>query len=542
MSSAPIVIVGAGPTGVLLACELARRGIEVRIIDKAPAAANESRAGGVHSRTLELFHRLGIADELVSAGNPVGAFNVSAGGRRVLRVDFGRLDGPFPFMLHVPQYETQRVLDTLLRRLGVEIERGVELDGLQQGAGGVVLTTRQGGLTSTLPAAHVVGCDGAHSTVRHELGLRFEGQGYGQDWIGADVEVDWAYPESEAQVFASRAGVLACFPFGGGRWRVIAPQVADRAEERARPDLDEVRALVNQRGPAGVVISNPSWLGAFRAARRSAPHYRAGRVFLAGDAVHIHSPAAGQGMNTGLGDAANLGWKLALVAAGRAPEELLDTYETERAPVARQVIALTHSLVRLFGNPPLSPPARWARDHVLPPVSQARHAQAEIAARFGQHRVSYRTSPLSAGSGRSGLRPGDRAPDASVPLPGGGVTSAFELFRHPGHTAFVAPSHRDPTPLGSLSAYHDDLRVVAVEPAQALARRYGLKAGRACVVRPDGYVGYLGPAAGVSGYLSRIALRGTSGTAASAPPVDLRHREAEGPGLLGAAGVSPGRR
>lgn len=527
MSTEPIVIVGAGPTGVLLACELARRGSPVRIIEKAPAPSDESRAGGVHSRTLELFDRLGIADELVCAGNRVGAFNVSAGGRRVLRADFRRLDGPFPFMLHVPQYETQRVLDAHLERLGVQIERGVEVVGLHHEPEGVVLTTRQGGVTSTVSASHVVGCDGAHSTVRHALGLPFDGQGYGQDWIGADVEVDWAFPESEAHVFASRRGVLACFPFGGGRWRVFAPQVADRAEQRARPDLDEVRALVDQRGPAGMAIANPTWLGAFRAARRSAPRYRAGRVFLAGDAVHIHSPAAGQGMNTGLGDAANLGWKLALAAAGRAPEALLRTYEAERAPVARQVITLTHCLVRLFGNPPLPAPARWARDHILPLVSQAGPAQAEIAARFAQHRVSYRTSPLTTGSARSGPRPGDRAPDASVRCPGGEATSAFELFRHTGHTAFCAPSPDHPTPLGSPHFSHPGhLRVVEVDPGSALARRYGLMAGFVCVVRPDGYIGYLGPAAGVTAYLSQVAPQATPGRATSGGLGGLLPREA----------------
>jgi len=489
MNQHPIVIVGAGPTGALLACELARRGTEVRLIEKAPAPATESRAGGVHSRTLELFQRLGIVDELLAAGNPIRALSFRSGTRRIGGVDFACLDGPYPFMLHLPQYETQRVLDRYLERLGVQVERGVELLQLSQDQDGVSLRTRQGSGEGAISASYVVGCDGAHSTVRHQLGMPFEGQGYENDWLGADVDVDWEYPDWEAQVFAGPRGVLACFPFGRGHWRVFAPMVADRSEEHAPPSLEEMRALVGERGPAHMHIDNPTWLGVFRASRRSAPHYRQGRVFLAGDAVHIHSPAAGQGMNTGLGDAANLGWKLALVADGRAPESLLDTYEPERAPVARQVIEATHRLVKIFGQ--TSPLKLRLRDCLLPRLMSNPLAQRKIAGRLSQHSVSYRGGPLAIPCRSEGpVHSGDRAPDVTGLQRNGEVTSLFALIRRPGHTVFVACDANAgadglPALLQRLAAYEDALSVFSVDPADPLARRYGLKAGWACAIRPE---------------------------------------------------------
>ncbi|MDP8969493.1 MAG: FAD-dependent monooxygenase, partial [Actinomycetota bacterium] len=213
MSGEPVVIVGAGPTGALLGIELARRGADLRIIDKAPAPPTESRAGGVQSRTLELFARLGIVDELLSMGNRVTAINYYSGTKPMMRVDYRHLDGPYPFMLHVPQFETQRLLDDHLERLGVQVERGVELVHLSQHPAGVsVMAQEPTAARHEIAASYVVGCDGAHSAVRHQLQMSFDGQAYGGDWLGADVEVDWEYPESEMHVFTSPAGVLACLP------------------------------------------------------------------------------------------------------------------------------------------------------------------------------------------------------------------------------------------------------------------------------------------------------------------------------------------
>jgi 2-polyprenyl-6-methoxyphenol hydroxylase-like FAD-dependent oxidoreductase len=527
MISEPIVVVGAGPAGALLGIELARRGADVRIIEKAPAPSMESRAGGVQSRTLELFDRLGIVDELLSIGNRVLAINYYSEFRRIMRIEHRHLDGPYPFMLHVPQYETQRVLDGCLERLGVPVERGVELVDLSHDHNGVKLIASRGNAgRQELSASYVVGCDGAHSTVRHQLQMPFEGSPYEWDWLGADVEVDWEYPESEVNIFISSSGVLACLPYGGGRWRLVTPKVENGPDDNRPPDLDLIRSIVDQRGPASMMIDKPTWIGAFRASRRSAPHYRQGRVFLAGDAVHIHSPAAGQGMNTGLGDAANLGWKLGLVATGQAPESLLDTYEPERAPVARGVIALTHSFVQVLDS---TSPWRGLRDRVLPLASGSRLVQRQLSSRLSQQCVSYRGGPLAPSKGRSigrspAIQAGDRAPQVTGLRLGGEDTSLFELISRPEHTVLVDTRliAGGSSLIDTLVSYEGAVTVfdvdeldtetlgapIVVDPAGRLRKRYGLQPGWLCAIRPDGYVGYIGEASGLKGYLSRCLLAG----------------------------------
>lgn len=520
MSSDPVVVVGAGPTGALLGIELARRGADVRIIEKAPAPSMESRAGGVQSRTLELFARLGIADELLDVGNRVTAFNYYSERRRIMRLDLGHIEGPYPFMLQIPQYQTQRALDGCLERLGVPVERGVELTDLVHDPDGVKLTADLGSAgRREIPASYVVGCDGAHSTVRHQIQMPFEGQPYEWDWLAADVEVDWRFPDSEVQIFISSAGVLACLPFGSGRWRFITPKVAKGPNRLPPPDLDQIREIVERRGPGGVKIDKPTWLGAFRASRRSAPHYRQGRVFLAGDAVHIHSPAAGQGMNTGLGDAANLGWKLGLVATGRAPESLLDTYEPERAPVAQGVIALTHGIMQVFDS---TSPFRGLRDRMLPVASGQRQLQRRLATRFSQQSVNYRGGPLAPSQRRSltgrSVRSGDRAPEVTGLVLNGRPTSLFELISRPEHTLFVWGKGQDLRgPGGEVAVFNvtpgngpGDGSIQ--DPGSRFRKRYGLSPGQVCLIRPDGYVGYAGSAAGLQNYLSKW-LAGTKGAA-----------------------------
>src|SRR5215469_12297523 len=287
----PILVVGAGPTGLLLAAELARRGAAVRIVEKRAATCTESRALSLHSRTLEMLDSVGLAGEFLACGHPVRAICLYAGTRLLMRTDFRRLDSRYRFMLDIPQDQTERLLREHLDGLGVRIEHSTEVLDLTQDAGGADVVVRgPGDDTECIRAPYVVGCDGAHSTVRAAIGLSFEGHPYPQDWLLADVALDWdRTPEEMHAIFNSAGRPAVCLPMPHGRWRVFLPFAGERGRERRPPTLDEIAELMARRVPDRVRISDPTWLSSFRIQLRSAPGYRRERVLLAGDAVHVHS-------------------------------------------------------------------------------------------------------------------------------------------------------------------------------------------------------------------------------------------------------------
>jgi 2-polyprenyl-6-methoxyphenol hydroxylase-like FAD-dependent oxidoreductase len=448
-----VTIVGAGPTGAMLGIELARRGVEVRILDKQPERSRETRAIGIHARTLELFEQLGIVEEFLARGHRVRGFTVHTGARRSTQLRFDRLDTRYPFVLLLGQNETQGILDQQLERLGVTIERGVNVVGLDPRDDGVELTIAGAGGDKTLCTEWVVGCDGAHSIVRRSLGLSFDGGDYGQDWLMAEVKLDPPIDEEQFHVFSYTDAPMVTFPLPSGSWRVFLPQVPNRAGERRPPDIEEIERLAARRGPAGMTFSEPTLLATFRCYHRSTETMRRGRMLIAGDAAHIHSPAGGQGMNTGLHDAVNLGWKLALVTRRLAPPALLDTYEAERLPIAAGVLGLTHQLVRLFTI--RSPRKRWLRDRLLPVAMSVPSAERRYMRRLSQLSHNYRRGPLSERepvTRRRGIVPGDRVPLACAN--GGGTAfhnvmvldGQLLLVRPDGYLACRAPLNRPDIP------------------------------------------------------------------------------------------------
>jgi 2-polyprenyl-6-methoxyphenol hydroxylase-like FAD-dependent oxidoreductase len=389
-----VLIVGAGPTGLLLAAQLARRGVPVRLVDKQDTACGESRAVALHAGSVEMLDRIGLAEEFVARGRRVRAFSLWDGRRRLARIDFGALHSAFGFLLDIPQQETEAILAGYLARLGVQVERSTEVLGVAASADRVEVTARgPGGSTCDITAAYVVGCDGAHSTVRREAGVPFVGHGYPDDWLVADVAVDWDRPPDEVHVVFNPAGrATVCMPLPGDRWRVICYFASDRPDPAGPPTLEEVAELFAARVPGPATVSDASWLARFRTHRRHAARYRAGRVLLAGDAAHVCSPAGGQGMNTGLLEAENLAGKLAAVAAGDARSELLDCYEAERAPVAAQVLRLSHQLVRLSS---LSAPwSRAVRGVAVPLLAGLPAFRSRAAHRIAQVDLS-RASPTA---------------------------------------------------------------------------------------------------------------------------------------------------
>jgi 2-polyprenyl-6-methoxyphenol hydroxylase-like FAD-dependent oxidoreductase len=435
---------------------------------------------------------------------------------RQTEVRFGRLDSPYPFMLILPQHETQRIFDQRLERLGVGIQRATRVVDLRHDADAAQLRVERPGeqRERTLLTDWVIGCDGAHSIVRGSLGVPFGGDDYGQDWLMAEVKIDWSFRSDYFHVFAYTAAPLPAFPLPSGRWRVFVPEVPNRSGGRQAPDMEEIERLAAQRGPAGMKLADPSLLAAFRCYRRSTKIMRRGRVLVAGDAAHIHSPAGGQGMNTGLHDAFNLGWKLALVASRQSPAALLDTYQAERAPIATSVLALTHALVRTFAV--ASTRKRWLRDRGLPTLMAIPTAERRYTTRLAQLSHNYRGGPLAPAAPRikrNSIAPGDRLPNVSGLQLDGEPVSTFDLIGSSAHNLFILTGGRaDPEiareAIARLARWGAIMQTIVIngpaaprdcqavsDPDLRAHRRYHAPHGRLLLVRPDGYLACHAPLA-----------------------------------------------
>ncbi|WGR73801.1 MULTISPECIES: FAD-dependent monooxygenase [unclassified Bradyrhizobium] len=464
-----VLVVGAGPVGQTMALELARYGVSVRIIDKMPVRSDKSRAVALWSRTLELLDRTGTTDDLLAIGNKVSAATILAGGRLIGRVDFGDVQSPYPFALMVPQCDTEAVFERHLERFGVKSELGVELIDFSQDGDGVSATIRSAdGREQTERFDWLIGCDGAHSPIRHRLGFEFGGDTMGNDWTLGDFHMSgWPFALSELVTYWHEDGVLVFFPMGPGRYRLIASLGPSTGETPAAPTLQQFQALVDRRGPGGLVLKDSLWTTAFRINERQVANYRSGRIFLAGDSAHVHSPAGGQGMNTGMQDAFNLAWKLALVCHGisTAPA-LLDSYNVERKAVGAAVI---HSTGRLTKTATLhNHAARHLRNfvaHVVMGIGPVRQAMAESMTEVS---VGYPQSPLNGPSSNNGLAAGVRVPPVDGEAPyGSGNSPRFSLLAAPGeaqeaeeivsrHPQLVEPMIRPITPGAGLRLVRPD--------------------------------------------------------------------------------------
>ncbi len=477
-----ILIVGAGPTGLSLAIELGRRGVPFRIIDKATARSDKSRALAVQARSLELMRPWGVADELVAAGKKAFETEWYVEKKLSATIEFGDLgidDTPYPHLLFASQADTERLSEAALERLGARVERGVELVNAIDRERHVDVTLRHADRMEEARVTWVVGCDGAHSAVRHAAALPFEGAAYDQDFLLADLAIAWDLPD-RLYFFLGKGRSAVVFPLKNGDKRIIAmggTRPDDAAEE---PSLEELEALLTAVSPHPFRFGAVRWKARFRLHHRGVSRYRAGRLFVAGDAAHIHSPAGGQGMNTGIQDAINLGWKLALVAEGRAPESLLDSYDEERRPVGQRLLQFTD---RLFSVATSSNPiVVWARNRLVPvfaPLMMRTAARRKIAFRFvSQLGINYRGSSIVGDCG-------DRAPDALVD----GGKHLVDAFKEPRHHLVVFSDGGDGAEFlrASMARYAPELDGIVVDDATARSR-YGVAGDGWVLVRPDQYI------------------------------------------------------
>ncbi len=490
MTKCDVLIVGAGPTGLVLALWLTRSGVGVRIVDKIAEPGTTSRALGVQARTLEFYRQLGIATEVVERGLKFAAANLWVKGRQVGHVPFGDMGvglSPYPYMLIFPQDEHERFLIDRLNELGVRIERPTELlDFEDRGERIIARLKRADGIVETCEAAYLAGCDGARSTVREQFATGFPGGTYAHMFYVADAEATGPVMNHELHVALDDAGFLAVFPMKGDlRGRFIGT-VKDTMTDPSRPlEWADVSTKVIEQ--LGVRVVRINWFSTYHVHHRVAAHFRSGRVFLLGDAAHIHSPVGAQGMNTGLGDAVNLGWKLAAVVNGGGTPALLDTFEPERIAFAKQLVATTDRAFQLVTSDGAI--ARWVRVHVVPRVLPAFFARARVR-RFmfrtiSQTAINYRPSALSNG-GAGSLRAGDRLPWVSL----GTATDADDNF------APLRSLDWQVHVYGAPAAAVVDMCKARGVALHAFTWRdqmgaAGLVQGATYLVRPDGYVGWM---------------------------------------------------
>ncbi len=459
-----VLVVGAGPAGLMLAGDLAAQGVAVTVAERRAEGSNLTRAFAVHARTLELLDARGLAEELIGTGKTVGVLRLFA----KLQVDLSRLPSRFAYLLVTPQYHTERVLRRRAESAGVEFVYGAELVGLRQDDTGVDAEVRTGDGVQVWRAGWLVGADGVHSTVRRSLRLPFPGRSAVRSVMLADVRVADPPPDL-LTVNAVRDGFAFITPFGDGWYRVIAWDRRHQMPDTAPVGLDEVREITRLALGTDYGMHEARWLSRFHSDERQAPRYRVSRVFLAGDAAHVHSPAAGQGMNTGIQDAANLAWKLAAAVHGWAPAGLLDSYQTERHPVGRHVLRVSGGLLRMAMLKPAI--ARTARDAIGARLLHLRPIADKAAMTVSGVGIAY---PAAADAHRL---VGTRAPDTRVDGRDSRAGRLYEALRA-GRFVLVCAANRLPPWVAE--RWGD--RVDVVRPAD--------RTGPTMLIRPDAYVAW----------------------------------------------------
>jgi len=519
-STAPqpdVLICGAGPVGLALATQLVRHEISCRIIDKNEGRTELSKALALFARSLELLHSGIDAHAFVQQGIPVERAMVFSNQKHIGTLELAGAQSSFGTGIMIPQSDTEHILEKALDALGIPVERTTELTGFEDLGDRVRCTLTTGDGAETIEPAWLVGCDGAHSLVRHTLGMEFKGEADMNRWALADVRVDGANDTATLFICPHAKGLLVAFRIRDERFRIVASSpLASLDEPHVDPELSDIQDVVDERGPGGWTIHDPAWLTEFRVNERKVDDYGIGRVFVAGDAAHIHSPAGGQGMNTGVQDACNLAWKLALVHRGTAGNTLLDSYSTERSEVGRSVLANTGRMARVMTMG--SRIAQAIRNQVMCFLLKRPRFQHQFRMFISELAIAYPGSPITGEDHRehrihAGLSPGHRVPNLA--LRGElGADSLHDMLAEPRislllytestngleHIAAVEQSipgswKESVQILGVMSDAPHPTGVFHQADVDEVREQLGLEPGSFAVIRPDGYVALLGDAA-----------------------------------------------
>ncbi|MGW4528054.1 FAD-dependent monooxygenase [Amycolatopsis sp. NPDC004378] len=527
-----VLVVGAGPVGLTAAVVLAADGVDVRVVAPTTGSTQLSRALVVHARTLEIWDKLGLAERALSGGLPVDGAVIIRNGRALNRgkplLDFaaaGQGLTPFPRLLVHEQDKTERLLLTKFEEFGGRVTWGAEVTDIRQDDQGVSATVSGAdGADIVMTARYAIGADGAHSVVRHSLGLGFVGDSYPDQYFLADVAMEWGFGHD--QLYLSLAGddIFLFVPLRteageSPRFRVLA-NADPRLPASATPTLEDVQHAIDTRGGVEARVHDPRWITAYRLHHRVTEHFTRGRIFLAGDAAHIHSPVGGQGMNTGIQDAYNIAWKLSAVVRGVARTSLLDSYEPERLPVAQAVVNGTDKAFGILTSQnSLTRIARQIGINVVPAAASALPGVLSRAySAVSQIALSYAdTSPAVQdgipGGDRRRLRVGDRAPHVLLSTGSRRGQSILGLFRGTGHHLLLLPAGTPSDSDVAEQAYRTVLvetgfpaAIHLIDPAETgVFHTYAAMTPTAVLIRPDGYIAWRGPLGEPEGLVSYLA-------------------------------------
>lgn len=491
-----VLIVGAGPTGLALACQLIRYGVDFVIIDKKETTTPHSKAIGVQARTLEIYEQIGLADKLIAEGAIAEKVRLFAGGKVRGEAEFKNIGAglsPYPYVLLVEQGKHESLLYEHIKSRSEDVTWQTELESFTQNEAGVTATLKNaGGKIETIDAKYLVGCDGAKSSVRHSLGLEFGGSTFERMFYVADVQIDWEFGHDALQIFLMKSSMLAFFPMvGEKRYRIVGTFPEEFDKDEGDVLYEEIEERIKLDTELALDITNVNWFSTYKVHTRHVAKFSVGRCFLAGDAAHVHSPAGAQGMNTGIQDGYNLAWKLALVLNGKASGELLNTYNEERLPNA---VTLTKTTDRFFGLVASPEPLLvFTRLYIFPYVAQFMFSldavKRFVFPRISQISINYRDGSLSRENGSFNVKAGDRMPWFEVD-----GASIYDRLREPVFHLIVffdGKTEIPPLPDEVMQEWDGliDSTVISLYPN--IAEIFGVKRSFFVILRPDNYIGLI---------------------------------------------------
>lgn len=509
-----VLIVGAGPTGLSLACQLIRHGIDFIALDKNPGITAYSKAIGVHARTLEIYEQLGIADKAAAEGTIAKTVHLLANGKVRGSLELSHIGegmSPYPFLLILEQSKNERLLYDYFQAPGKDVLWQTELTGFSQTDSEVTAQIRGASGESVVKARYLVGCDGPHSLVRHQLGLAFQGSTFERIFYVADAQIDWRFSHDALHVCLARSSGLAFFPMPGEkRYRIVGvfPEGFDKDEGETL--YEEIEAHIKQQSGVELEITQVNWFSIYKVHARHVERFHSGRCFLAGDSAHVHTPVGAQGMNTGIQDAYNLAWKLAFVLRGKSHAQLLESYNHERLENARRLVETTDRMFNLVSDD--SRFMQFMRTIVMPPIANFILHRQWIKQRFfpfiSQIGINYRSSPLSDHSSQRNfaVKAGDRMPWFELD----GV-SVYDRLRNPVFHLITFANLGTNDGRATVNAGENrltdmlDYQVLPLTPE--VARAFGTKTPFNVLLRPDNHIGIICQAISpepIKAYLSRV--------------------------------------